>query len=99
MSPARVDAVLAAAYVLSGQNDNAAQVLSKSDPSITASDIVPVFRLANALMGRYRNNAYMVFPVNYLKLCFEHTNLSQDEHAVESCHVSWIRLCRKSTHH
>lgn len=89
----KVDALLAAAYVLSNDNKKGADVLLKSNPPVNSLTAVPVFRLTNALLNNNRRAISSNFPLNFMKICLERTNLAEDEKALQKCHNDWIRIC------
>lgn len=94
ISSSRVDALLAAAHVLQGNQKDAENVLASADPQISSVDVTSIFRLTNALLSSRQRIS--LFPLNFLKICLEHSNLRSDEKALQLCHRDWIRLCGKS---
>jgi hypothetical protein len=93
ISPSKVDAFLAAAYVLAEQHEEGARVLSKANPPVDSWSVVPVFRLTNAFLNSYRRALSDRFPFNFMKICLEHTDLAKDDKALKICHADWIRIC------
>jgi hypothetical protein len=91
--PSKVDAFLAAAYVLQYRQNEASQVLANAIHPVTSFDVTQTFRLTNALLHSRHRASF--FPLNFMKICLEHTNLIDDDKAVQLCNDDWIRLCGK----
>lgn len=87
----KVDAFLAAAYVLLGRNEEGAKVLSKS--TVDSWGVTPVFRLVNASLASLQRTSN--FPLNFMTICLEHTNLREDNKNLKFCIHDWIRMCGK----
>lgn len=94
ISSSRVETFLAAAYVLLGRQEDAANVLKNANSPVSSYDVVPVFRLTNALLSS--RNIVSMFPIKFLTICLEHTDLSKNEKALQLCNYEWIRGCGKS---
>lgn len=91
ISTSKINAFLVAAYVLLHRLDEAEKVLANADPPVDSWEVIPVFRLTNALIASRQQRSD--FPLDFVKLCLEHTNLRDNEKALQLCHVDWIRMC------
>jgi len=91
LTSSRVDAFLAAAYVLLGRIEEGAEVLSNSH--VDSRGVTPVFRLTNALLASLQRTSN--FSLKFMTICLEHTDLREDEKALQFCIGDWIRMCER----